>query len=73
MQFIKVGGKIVNKNQIKYIEKDKIEPRYGSGNTKYTVSIVFQGGDEWHYLEYRFDTEEGRDNSFEELFLLLNE
>ena len=72
MQFIKIGDTIVNKNQIKYIEKGKDTPRFSDDAIRYTISAIFAGGDEWHYLDLYFDTEEERDKALEELFSQLN-
>lgn len=57
MQFIKIGDTIVNKNQIKYIEKGKDTPRFSGDAIRHTISTIFAGGDEWHYLDLYFGTE----------------
>ena len=71
MQFIKIGDTVVNKKQIKYIEKERNGERNLYNPDPYMIVVIFHGEKRGCVL-LRFGTERERDKAFDELFDQLN-
>lgn len=67
MQFIKIGDTIVNKNQIKYVEKEQNGQRSLYNPDPYRIVVIFHGENRG-FVCLRFGTALERDEAFEELF-----